>query len=81
MSKINTPDSETDFVENDEQCEAISRRHFERRKTVEELETSSHSTENDRGDELNLQDRRQCERRRSRPALLSIDEIAALRKK
>ena len=75
MPKINTHDSEDASVESDEQYDLVARRRFDRRNTEN---TSDRERKNIHLKHLN---RGQGERRSSRPALLSIDHMAKLRKK
>jgi|GEM_PF-1698045 len=91
MSKTSPPISESNLIENDTQYEVVPRRRYERRST-EQFNIKSEFTVED--NDINVQkvdnkhlslvmegERRQSGRRSSRPTLLSVNEIATLRKK
>ncbi len=72
MSNKKTSPSKYDFIESDQQFELVPRRRFERRKNTIPSDKQHEATK--------FHERRQHERRSSRPALLSVEEIAGLRK-
>tara|TARA_R110001583_G_scaffold130834_1_gene282585 strand:- start:85891 stop:86169 length:279 start_codon:yes stop_codon:yes gene_type:complete len=92
MSKANTPISESNLIENDTQYEVVPRRRSERRSTGQpDIKSKFSAVDNDikvqkvENTHIDLADkgeeRRQSGRRSSKPTLLSVDEIAILRKK
>jgi hypothetical protein len=88
MSTINTPNSKTNLIDNDTQYEVVPRRHSDRRSenqsqdaTPESVNIKLQKMDTEQTDSLREGERRQSDRRTSRPTLLSVDEIAALRKK
>ena len=92
MSNTKISNSESNLIVNDAQYEVVPRRRFERRSVNErQVILPKYAAENE---DMNVQqrdkkhtdlliegERRQSVRRTSRPTLLSVDEIAKLRKK
>ena len=87
-SKTNTRTPESNLIDNDTYYEVVPRRRSERRGEDQSQDVVSET------DDIKLQkidlgqadfsretERRQSDRRTSRPTLLSVDEIAELRKK
>jgi hypothetical protein len=92
MSNIIPPTSASNLIVNDTQYEVVPRRRFERRSVSDqqaikpELATENedikmHKVDKRQAKFLREDERRQSARRSSRPTLLSVDEIAKLRKK
>jgi hypothetical protein len=92
MSNIIPPTSASNLIVNDTQYEVVPRRRFERRAASElQAVNPEPATENKKmkvqkldrkhTNLLRADERRQSVRRTSRPTLLSVNEIAALRKK
>jgi hypothetical protein len=92
MSNTTPPTSVANLIVNDTQYEVVLRRCFERRSVNHqqvikpELATENEDIKMHKGDKrqakfLREDERRQTARRSSRPTLLSVDEIAKLRKK
>jgi hypothetical protein len=92
MSNIIPPTSASNLIVNDTQYEVVPRRRFERRSANDrqvikpELATENegmkvHKADKRHAEFLREDERRQSARRSSRPTLLSVDEIATLRKK
>lgn len=88
MSKTNIPNSTANLLDNDTRYEVVPRRRSDRRS--ENPPKGSESEGRDIKvqkmdakdvDLSNEDERRQSDRRTSRPTLLSVDEIAILRKK
>jgi len=92
MSKIIPPTLASNLILNDKEYEVVPRRRFERRGVSErypvnpEQDTENKNMKVQKPDRkhtnlLTEDERRQSARRTSRPTLLSVDEIATLRKK
>ena len=88
MSNTNTPIPESNLIDNDTQYEVVPRRRADRRdgKQSQELAPESdgikvQKIDTEQAGLSNEGERRQADRRTSRPTLLSVDEIAILRKK
>jgi hypothetical protein len=88
MSTINIPNSKANLIDNDTHYEVVPRRRSDRRdgKPSEKLASESdgikvQKMDTEQADSLREGERRQFDRRTSRPTLLSVDEIATLRKK
>jgi hypothetical protein len=86
----NTPNSKSNLIENDRQYEVVPRRRYDRRSTERQLDIKSELAvkgnditvvDNKHADLVRKGERRQSDRRTSRPTILSVDEIATLRKK
>lgn len=92
MSSKTPPTSAPNSIVNDMQYEVVPRRRFERRGinspqgikpllVAENEDMKMHNVDKKQADLLSADERRQSARRSSRPTLLSVDEIAKLRKK
>ena len=90
MTKTNTPKSEPNLIDNDRQYEVVPRRRYDRRSTERQLDIKSELAvkgnditvvDNKHADLVRKGERRQSDRRTSRPTILNVDEIAILRKK
>ena len=91
-SKTNTRTPESNLIDNDTYYEVVPRRRSERRSAnqpegiksefvVKDEDIKVQQLDKKHAVLLRDEDRRQSERRSSRPSLLSVDEIAILRKK
>ncbi len=88
MSNTNTSIPESNLIDNDTQYEVVPRRRADRRDGKQSQELASESDgikvqkiDTEQAGLSNEGERRQSDRRTSRPTLLSVDEIAILRKK
>lgn len=92
MSKITPSNSKSSLIESDRQYEVVARRRSDRRGmnqqldskpelAVEDNEIKVQKVDKKHAELLREGERRQSDRRTSRPSLLSVDEIAILRKK
>ena len=88
MSNTNTSIPEFNLIDNDTQYEVVPRRRADRRDGKQSQELASESDgikvqkiDTEQAGLSNEGERRQSDRRTSRPTLLSVDEIAILRKK
>jgi len=86
----NTPNSKSNLIDIDTHYEVVPRRRYDRRSTERQLDIKSELAvkgnditvvDNKHAELLREGERRQSDRRTSRPSLLSVDEIAKLRKK
>ena len=91
-SKTNTPNSQSNLIDIDTYYEVVPRRRSERRSAnqpegikskfaVEDKDLEVQKLDKKHAELLREGERRQSDRRTSRPSLLSVDEIAILRKK
>lgn len=92
MSNTTPPTSASSLIANDTRYEVVPRRRFERRSVNDrqvikpELAAENEDMQVEKSDkknaaQLRIDERRQSDRRTSRPTLLSVDEITTLRKK
>ena len=91
-SKTNTPNSQPNLIDIDTHYEVVPRRRSERRSAnqpegikskfaVEDKDLEVQKLDKKHAELFRENERRQSDRRTSRPSILSVDEIAILRKK